>query len=141
MISRRVHTFSARSLLAATMVWLVGVTLCSTRAVGMEAAAPHDHASTEAHGHHGESAGHTDHAKEDDCACASFSAFPTQLSTLAKAPVPSVALLYSIVLEEVTFQSASTSVETQNTGPPERVALSDRILERCQLNHAPPLVG
>jgi hypothetical protein len=141
MISRRAYTFSARSLLAAALVWLLGVTVCSTRAVEMEAAGPHDHATTDGHDHHGDGAGHPDHAKTDDCACASFNAFPTQLSTLAKAPVPCIALLYTVVLEEITFDSVGTSVEVRNTGPPERVALSARVRERCQLFHAPPIVG
>lgn len=140
MISRRAQTFSARTLLAAALVWLVGVTLCSTRAVEMEAAAPHDHAGAGGHDHH-ESSGHSDHAKSGECACASFNTFPTQLSAMAKAPVPVVELLYLVIREEITFHSFETSVEARNTDPPERVALSERILKRCLLNHAPPMVG
>lgn len=141
MSSPRATTFYARTLLAVAFVWVFGVTVCSTRAMEMTAAAPHEHASHSAHDHHSDGAGHSDHEKSDECACSSFNSFPVQLNTLLKAPVPAVALLYTVISEEITFVSAEASLVTQNTGPPERVALSERIIERCLLNHAPPMVG
>lgn len=141
MTTRRTNAFYARSLLAAAMVWVFGVTVCSTRAIEMEGATPHDHADGAGHDHHGEGTDHDDHGKSGDCGCSSFNAFPTQMSSLVKAPIPSIALLYTVPLEEFSFGSAEVSLDTQSTGPPERVALSERILERCLLNHAPPMVG
>lgn len=141
MMKPRANAFYARSLLGAALVWVFGVTVCSTRAAEMPGAVPHDHAEHAGPGDHEHGAAPHDHGESDDCACASFNSFPTELATLAKAPVPALALLYTILPEEIFVGSVQPSIETQNTGPPERVALSERNLARLQLNHAPPPVG
>lgn len=123
-------------LLAAAVAWLVSVTLCSTRVL---AEVPHEHPFM---------AGQADHDHDHDgqqsdggCSCESFKAFPAQTAAaLLKAPIPTILLRHTIPVIEFAYESAGIAVTTQNTGPPGRITLADLVLERCRLNHAPPLV-
>lgn len=139
------------ALLSAALVWLVSVTLCSTRVF---AEAPHEHPASSGHSDHAADpatadAGHThsdssQHGKTDDesCGCESFSAFPAQTATLAKAPAPLASpLLYTIILDKFTYESAATKITAQDTGPPGRFSFAELVLQRCLLSHAPPVVA
>lgn len=143
------RSLPAAALLSAALVWLVSVTVCSTRLLG-EASHEHpvanehsDHAPGQAAPASADSHGPSDHhGKPDDssCCCESFNAFQAQAVALTKAPPPSTSLLYTIFLEDLAYESAGTTVTAQTTGPPGRRSLADLIMERCLLNHAPPLL-
>ena len=127
-------------LLTAAVAWLFSVTLCSTRALAEE---PHEHPAANGHADHGHGMDH-DHEgspKDEGCGCESFKAFPAQTAALAKAPAPTVLLLHTILPEQFAYESAATIVAAQNTGPPRRLSPATWIVERCLLNHAPPVAA
>ncbi len=127
-------------LLTAAVAWLFSVTLCSTRAWAEE---QHEHPTADGHADHAHGAHHEHDGKpkEESCGCESFKAFPAQTAVLTKAPAPTVLLLHTILPEQFAYESAATTVTAQNTGPPGRLSPAAWIVERCLLNHAPPVVA
>jgi hypothetical protein len=127
--------------LAATVLWLVSVTLCST---GVFAGVSHDHPAAGGHSAHAHGAAHDHGAHPEDpgCGCESFKAFPAQTAALAKAPVPSVSVFYyAILLDEFIHDYAAITITAQGCGPPERLSCAELVLQRCCLSHAPPAVA
>ena len=127
-------------LLTAAVAWLVSVTLCSTR---VWAETPHEHPVADGHSDHTHGAAHDHSGKpsDDGCGCESFKAFPAQAAALTRALAPAVLFLHSILPEEFACESAATKVRAQNTGPPRRISPAAWVMERCLLNHAPPVVA
>lgn len=140
-MSSFLHRFlPGAALLSAVLLWLVSVTLCSTRTVAMEP--PHDHGPAAADsGHKHDADHHHGQGSEDNCGCKSFSAFSATAVALTKAPTPPPpSLLYALVPDEFAWASVTHDITAHNTGPPGRILLADWILERCRLDHAPPFV-
>jgi hypothetical protein len=126
--------------LAATVLWLVSVSLCST---GVFAETLHTDAGSGEHtAHsHGPADDHGSHPHDGGCACASFKAFPAQTAAVLKAPAPSMAVFhYAILLEKFAGDCVATAIATQDTGPPGRISFAELILRQCRLSHAPPPV-
>lgn len=136
----RVRPVSAATLLSAALVWLVLVTLCSTRTLDARPAHAHESAGTHSGPDHDSGAQH-ENACDDGCGCESFKVFPAQSVATAKAPSPSASLLlYSILLDEFTHESVASAITARNTGPPPRVSFAELVWQRCRLSHAPPLM-
>ena len=128
-------------LLIAAAVWFVAVTLCSTGAMQMEVATEPSHAVADSHADHAHDASHHSEKSDHSCGCESFKSFPVQAVALAKAPAPAAAfVLYTILVDEFTFESSGSAVVAQGTGPPGRIAFDKLVLQRCRLSHAPPSV-
>lgn len=127
-------------LLAATVVWLVTVTLCSTHVL---AEVPHEHPTADAHAEHAHGTGHDHGGKQPDagCGCESFKSFPAQIMALFKAPVPTALLLHTILPDEFAYESAASMVTAQATGPPWRISSAKLVWQQCHLSHAPPVVA
>jgi len=135
------RSFSARLLLLAAAVWLVSVTLCSTRVV--TAPADHDHGTAHASPTHA-AADHSHHSgqSDDHCGCQSFNAFPAQTLASLKAPAPVPASLLFVLTwsDEFSRKLDNLVTRTQATGPPARLSPQDQIRRHSRSNHAPPLV-
>ena len=126
-------------LLATAMVWLVSVTICSTRATA-ELGDSHDD-NAEAHDHvgHPHDSSHSDDQGNDGCSCKSFKAFPAQTVAATKAPrLAASHFLYLILPHEFYYASFAIAITAKDTGPPERLSLAESILLQCRLDHAPP---
>lgn len=142
LLSRQLLPNSA--LLSAALVWLVSVTLCSTRTIVPEDT---DHEISHEHGQQSHHASEPDHehggnSKDGDCSCASFKDLPGLSVTLIKAPAPVPAsLLYILPLIDFTLSDFIGSVTPRATGPPGRLSFSDQILVQCRFSHAPPFVA
>ena len=127
-------------LLAATVIWLIAVTLCST---GAMAASAHthdgDHSDT-GHEHHSSAPSSTH--DEADCGCESFNAFPAQPATpdLGKipAPAPGGEFFLSAWSIPFSFEPCPAASLIQSTSPPQRLSFAELVLQRCLLSHAPP---
>lgn len=140
MTSPRATLFSARVLLTAAAIWLVSVTLCSTRLV---AKPPHEHG-PEADGHahsHGDSHDHGK-AADDGCGCESFKAFSARTADSAKMAAPPATLLFTLVaIDDFISDQEPPSVRVQSTGPPETESFAKQFLQRCLLSQAPPVMA
>ena len=126
-------------LLAATAIWLIAVTLCSTRAMTAPAHV-HDGDHSD-HGHH--SSAPTGPHGDNDCGCESFNTFPSQSATqdLAKAPLPPPAIPLLVLQtwsDEIFLALHVAAPFIQSTSPPERLSFAELVLQRCLLSHAPP---
>lgn len=128
-------------LLATAMVWLVSVTVCSTRATAELGDNHDDNAEAHEHAGHSHDSSHPDDQGGDDCSCKSFKAFPAQTVATAKAPLPAAShFLYLIPPHEFYYASFAIAITRKDTGPPERLSLAELILQQCRLGHAPPSV-
>ena len=137
----RQHHRSGWVLLATAMMWLISVTICSTRATA-ELADNHDEGA-EAHEHAGHShdSSHSGDQGGDSCSCKTFKAFPAQTAAAAKAPLPATShFLYLILPDEFFHASFAIAIRAKDTGPPERLSLAESVLQNCRLGHAPPSV-
>ena len=128
------------ALLTAALVWLVAVTLCSTR---LAAEPPHEHG-TAAEGHaHSHDGGH-DHGKaaDDGCGCESFKAFSARTADAAKMAAPPATLLFTLVaIDDFISDQEPPAVQVQSTGPPETESFAKHFLQRCLLSQAPPVMA
>jgi hypothetical protein len=126
-------------LLAASVIWLIAVTLCSNGVVADE---PHDndhssadHQSAPVGEHHDDGCG---------CSCDSFSSFAPQsnAASLVKAPAPAAdgPLFLLTWIDEIPLEMVALSSRNQSTGPPERLSFAELVLQRCRHSHAPPLL-
>ncbi|MBI3885383.1 MAG: hypothetical protein HY302_06605 [Opitutae bacterium] len=140
MTSPRATPSSARLLLAAAAIWLVSVTLCSTRVV---AEPPHEHGAV-AEGHaHSHDGGHA-HGKtsDDGCGCESFKAFSARTADSAKLAAPAATLLFALVAaDDFIFDQEPPALPVQSTGPPETESFAKHFLVRCLLSQAPPVMA
>lgn len=133
---------SGAVLLAAAAVWLVSVSLCSTRTLAEPPDDDHDHVhAADSAAHHAHEESPPGEQEDDDCGCESFKSFPAETETLPKVLAPATAvLLYAILLNEPAYESAATAVLTRDTGPPGRIPPDELVWQRCRFSHAPPFV-
>ena len=127
------------ALLTAALVWLVSVTLCSTRLV---AEPPHEHG-TEDEGHAHSHDGSHDHGKaaDDGCGCESFKAFSARTADSAKIAAPTATILFTLVaIDDFISSQKSPALPVQSTGPPKTESFAKHFLQRCLLSQAPPVM-
>ena len=129
------------ALLSAGLVWLVSVTLCSTRVV---AEPPHEHAAADTHSDHAHDGGHHDRdaPRDNGCGCESFKAFPAKTADAPKVSAPMAAVLFTFVaIDAFSFSREPPALRVQNTGPPETESFAEHFLQRCLLSQAPPALA
>jgi len=134
MVTRKTRQHRSRLLLVAALVWLVSVTLCSTK---ITAEIPHGE---ESHAHQMPGAAHHHTCGEEPCGCASIHAFTAQdlHSSLAKAPAPAGPRFFFLPVDETLPRPSVTIAHRQSTDPPERLSFAEQVLQRCLLSQAPP---
>lgn len=137
-------------MLAASLVWLVGTTLCST---GISRK-PNDHcdADSEEHslshqdGDHHHDSGNSDHQSDQDSSCCgSIRVDSAQMISADLMPLILPCFGHFWLLD-TTFAEAqlggfsSPDVDC-STGPPGVVSFAKHFLQRCLLSQAPPIVA
>jgi hypothetical protein len=127
MVARKTRQNRFRLLLVAAFVWLVSVTLCSTKVL----AEMPPHLAGPAHCHH---------ACNDACGCESIHAVPAQdlSANLAAAPAPAGPLFLLLPTDEILSEAHLVALHPQSTDPPERLSFAELVLQHGLLSHAPP---
>ena len=145
MIPLKTRTIFARALLVAAVVWLVSVTLCSTRAVAVLSAnndAAEEGVACCQEPTSPDTASPQGDRRDEGCGCKTFKVFPANPLTITHAPAPGFGpALYDLCRDEFTFELVALANAEQNTGPPGCLSPAELILRGGFFSHAPPLVA
>ena len=123
-------------LLATAAIWFIGVTLCSTEALGEDS-------------HRDEPVSKDQHAPAGDhhadgCGCESIQSCSALIYApgLAKAPMLELIgpVFLSPDLEGFRLEADVVVSRIRNTGPPERSLLAELVIQRAVLSQAPPIL-